>query len=186
MRDFTENINRLRQYRKGADKDDVLYKELVKKELLKNDDLIYLLNNKELEDNEAENDEYFGVNIRPYYLIPETQSSTKNFVCYETSVENISRDNSIIKYQELIFYVLCHESDNIVKELGSARHDLIASVLIDEFQGSNLFGNQMKLISNKPSTTDNDYATRTLVFSQWTSNYPMRNGKVTNLRSGNR
>lgn len=186
MRDFTKEIERLRGYRNKPDKDDVFYKELVKKELLKNDTLIYLLNNKELEDCEAENDEYFGVNIMPMYLLAKTQTSTKNYVCYETSVENISRDNSIIKCQELIFYILCHESDNIVKELGSARHDLIASVLIDEFQGTNLFGNQMKLLSNKPSTTDNDYATRTLIFSQWTSNYPMRNGKVTNLRSGNR
>lgn len=186
MRDFTKEIERLREYRNKPDKDDVYYKELVKKKLLNNDTLIYLLNNKELEDCEAENDEYFGINIMPYYLLAKTQTSTKNYVCYETSVKNISRDNSIIKYQELIFYILCHESDNIVKELGSARHDLIASVLIDEFQGTNLFGNQMKLISNEPSTTDNDYATRTLVFSQWTSNYPMRNGKVTGLRIGNR
>ena len=186
MRNFAKEIEQLRQYRTKPDKDDVFYKELVKKELLKDDRLIYLLNNKELEDAEAENDEYFGVNILPMYLISPTQHSTKNFVCFETFVENVSRENSIIKYQELVFYVLCHESDLIVKECGSARHDLLASVLIDIFQGSNLFGNQMKLISNKPSTTDNDYATRTLIFSQWTSNYPMKNGKVTNLRVGNR
>lgn len=186
MRDFTKEINLLRQFRKDPDKDDVLYKEKVKQKLLDNNELIYLLNNKELEDSEAENDEYFGINILPCYIISPTQSSAKNYVCYETSVENISRDNSIIKYQELIFYILCHVSDNIVKEIGSARHDLIASVLIDAFQGSNLFGNQMKLISNKPSITDNDYVSRTLIFSQWTTNYPVRNGKVTNLRSGNR
>ena len=186
MRDYSKTIDQLRQYRNKPDKDDVFYKELVKQELLKSDDIIYLLNNKELEEAEAENDEYFGVNILPYFIIHPVQAATKNYVCFETSVENISRENSIIKYQELIFYILCHESDNIVKEVGSARHDLIASVLIDTFQGSNIFGNQMKLISNKPSTTDNDYATRTLIFSQWTPNYISRNGRTTGLRIGNR
>ena len=186
MRDFSEQIKQLREYRNKPDKDDVFYKELVKKELLKDNRIIYLLNNKELEEAEAENDEYFGENILPYYLIAEIQSSTKNFICFETSVEQVSRGNSVIKYQQLIFYVLCHNSDNVVKELGSARHDLIASVLIDMFQGSNLFGTQMKLISNKPSTTDNHYATRTLIFTQETPNYVMTNGKVKSLRSGYR
>lgn len=184
MRDFSEQIKQLREYRNKPDKDDVFYKELVKKELLKDERLIYLLNNKELEDAEAENDEYFGINILPFFLIAPTQSSTKNYICFETSVENVSRMNSIIKFQQLHFYVLCHESDNVVKELGSARHDLIASVLIDLFQGSNLFGTQMKLMMNKPSTTDNHYATRTITFSQETPNYVMNNGKVKNLRSG--
>ena len=186
MRDFSKEIEQLRQYRTKPDKDDVFYKELVKKELLNDDRLIYLLNNKELEDAEAENDEYFGINILPMYLIADIQSSTKNFICYETSVEQVSRSNSIIKYQQLIFYVLCHESDNVVKELGSARHDLLASVLIDKFQGSNLFGTQMKLISNIPSTTDNHYATRTLKFTQETPNNVLVNGKVKSLRSGYR
>ena len=184
MRDFSEQIKQLREYRNKPDKDDVFYKELVKKKLLKDERLIYLLNNKELEDAEAENDEYFGISILPQFLIADIQSSTKNFICFETSVEQVSRSNSIIKYQQLIFYVLCHESDNVVKELSSARHDLIASVLIDLFQGSNLFGNQMKLISNKPSTTDNHYATRTLIFTQETANYAVNNGKVKSLRSG--
>lgn len=184
MRDFTKEIEQLRQYRNKPDKDDVFYKELVKKKLLNDDRIIYLLNNKELEDSEAENDEYFGINILPYFIISEIQSSTKNFICFETSVENVSRENSIIKYQHLTFYILCHESDNVVKELGSARHDLIASVLIELFQGSNLFGNQMKLIVNKPSTTDNHYPTRTLVFSQETPNYVLKNGKPIGLRSG--
>ena len=186
MRDFKKVIDKLRQYRNKPDKDDVFYKELVKKRLLEDDRLIYLLNNKELEECEAENDEYFGINILPYFIVSPTQTSTKNFICFETSVENVSRPNSVIKFQQLVFYVLCHESDNVVKEIGSARHDLIASVLIDIFQGSNMFGNQMKLIANKPSTTDNHYPTRTLIFSQETPNYVLKNGRPVSLRSGYR
>ena len=186
MRDFSKEIEQLRQYRTKPDKDDVFYKELIKKELLKSDELIYLLNNKELEEAEAENDEYFGVNIMPFYVINPTQHNTKNYVCFETSVENLSRENSVIKYQEIIFYILCHEADNVVKECGSARHDLIAAVLLDMFNGSNLLGNQLKLMTDKPSVTDNDYATRTLVFSQQSANSVLRNGKVTGLRIGNR
>ena len=61
MRDFSKEIEQLRPYRNKPDKDDVFYKELVKKEVLKDDRIIYLLNNKELEDVDAENDEYFGI-----------------------------------------------------------------------------------------------------------------------------
>ena len=186
MKDYSEIINQLRHYRNKPDKNDVYFKELIKQELLKSDKLIYLLNNKELEEADAENDEYFGTNILPFYIIHPTQHSTKNYICFETSVENISRDNSIMKYQEIVFYILCHVSDNVVKELGSARHDLIAATLLDIFNGSNIFGTQMKLLTDQSSTTDNDYATRTLVFSQISPNSVMRNGKAVNLRIGNR
>ena len=52
------------------------------------------------------------------------------------------------------------------------------------FQGCNDFGTQLKLMSNKPSTTDNDYATRTLVFTQLTTNSITNDNRVTNLRTG--
>ena len=44
------------------------------------------------------------------------------------------------------------------------RHDLIASIIRDRFNWSNIFGMQTHLISSKESTTDNNYLVRTLVF----------------------
>jgi hypothetical protein len=175
--------NYLIDLKKKPNEDDIRYKEIIKQKLLEDDILIWLLNNKQLEDTEAENDEYFGKNIRPQYLIPEVQTDVQNFVCYEISFEDEARYNPDIKYQQIIFYILCHEKNNIVEEIGAARHDLIAGVLIDKFNGSNVFGNQLKLVSDKPSVTDNDYATRVLIFEQKTTNSLTKSdGRTVNLR----
>ena len=169
--------------KKKPNEDDVRYKEIIKQKLLGDDILIWLLNNKELEDDEAENDEYFGTNILPVFIMPDTQTNVQNFVCYELSFEEDARYNPDIKYQNIIFYILCHEDNAIVEEIGSARQDLIAGILIDKFNGSNMFGNQLKLVSDKPSVTDTKYTTRTLVFEQKTTNSLTKaDGKTFNLR----
>lgn len=169
--------------KKKPNEDDIRFKEIIKQKLLEDDVLIWLLNNKELEDSDAENDEYFGVNIRPEYIIPETQTDVQNYLCYEVSFEEGARYNSDIKYQEIIFYILCHEKNGIVSEIGAARKDLIAGILIDKFNGSNIFGNQLKLVSDKPSVTDSKYSTRTLVFEQkGTNSLTKADGRSFNLR----
>lgn len=169
--------------KKQPNEDHIRYKEIIKQALLEDDILIWLLNNKELEDADAENDEYYGVNIRPEFMIPETQSNVQNYVCFETSFEDTARYNSAMKYQDIIFYILCNDKTSIVPEIGAARHDLIAGLLIDKFNGCNLFGNQLKLVSNKPSVTDTHYSTRTLTFEQVTTNSLKKaDGRTFNLR----
>lgn len=169
--------------KKKPNEDDVRYKEIIKQKLLDDDILIWLLNNKTLEDAGAENDEYFGVNIRPEYILPETQTDIQNFLCYETSFDDDAQYNPDIKYQQIIFYILCHEKNDIVAEIGASRKDLIAGILIDKFNGKNYFGNQLKLVQSKPSVTDTDYCTRTLIFEQKTPNSMTdANGRTFNLR----
>lgn len=169
--------------KKKPNEDIIRYKEIIKQKLLEDDVLIWLLNNKELEESDAGNDEYFGENIRSEFIIPETQTDVQNFLCYEVSFEDMARYNPDIKYQEIIFYILCHEANGTVKEIGAARKDLIAGILIDKFNGSNLFGNQLKLVSDKPSVTDSKYSTRTLVFEQKSTNSLTKaDGKSFNLR----
>lgn len=165
-----ENLEYLQSLVDKPNEDDVRYKEIIKQKLIEDENIIYLLHNLELEGEEAEPSEYLGVNILPYYLIEPTQHNVKNFICFETSFNEVSRYNSIIKYQQIIFYVLCHIDDLSVQDVPAARHDLISAVLIDKFQGSNILGLQLKLISDKPSTTDTNYATRTLIFEQYTLN----------------
>lgn len=60
-----DEIAQLRAYSSQPDKDIVRYKRIIKEKLLQNNKIIYLLNNKELEDSGAENDEYYGANILP-------------------------------------------------------------------------------------------------------------------------
>ena len=179
-----KDLAELRRYRNEPDEDNVRYKQIIKKKLLANNKIIYLLHNKELEDEEAEADEYLGVNILPYYLISPTQHNVQNFICFETSFENVSRGNSVMKLQNIIFYILCHQADIKVAELSSPRHDILAAEVTNMFQGCNDFGTQLKLMSDKPSVTDNDYATRTLIFSQITTNSITNEGRQMNLRTG--
>ena len=68
-----EQIQELRALKNLVDSDDIRYKEIIKKTLIENPLIIYLLNNKELEDDEADPSDYLGVNILPYYLIHPSQ-----------------------------------------------------------------------------------------------------------------
>lgn len=162
-------------FKETVDCDDVKIKEQIKKILLNNRFIVHVLNNKELEESDAEPDEYFDVNIKSYFMIPEVQSSTKNFLCYE--VQNTDRlnpygsrslYNSAQKLLTITFYILCHQEDIVEKDTGIARHDLLAALIQDQFNFTNYFGPKIQLISDVPSTTDSKYATRTLIFQQVT------------------
>lgn len=179
-----QELAELRRYRNEPDEDNVRYKQIIKKKLLGNNKIIYLLHNKELEEAEAEADEYLGVNILPYFIVAPVQSNVQNYICFETSFENVSRNNSIMKLQRIIFYILCHVSDINVRELSSPRHDIIAAEITNMFQGCNDFGVQLKLMSDRPTVTDNDYATRTLIFEQTTTNSITNENRKMNLRTG--
>ena len=165
-----EQLQILRDLKKVVDSDDIRYKEIIKKNLIDNDLIIYLLNNKELEDAEADPSDYLGVNILPYFLIHPTQHNVQNFICYEVGFRELERYNSKMKLLQITFYVLCEEKNNIEKNTGIARHDLLGALIMDIFNWSNLFGSQIHCISDVPSVTDNDYATRTIIFEQITDN----------------
>lgn len=180
-----ENLAYLRSLKREKNEDDVRYKEIIKRKLLDDECILYLLHNEKFEEEDAEADDYFGTNILDHYIVYPSQHNVKNFICFETSMDEVSRYNSIIKYQQVIFYVICHEEDINVAEVGAARHDLLAAVLTDMFQGSNCLGFQLKLVSDKPSVLDNKYPARTLIFEQYTTNSVTdKNGQHVGLRYG--
>ena len=165
-----EQIQFLRDLKRVPDSDDIRLKEIIKKTLIENELIIYLLNNKELESAEADPSDYLGVNILPYYLIAPSQHDVQNFICYEVETRDLIRYNPKMKKQHVIFYVLCEEKNNIEKKTGIARHDLIAALIIHLFNWTNVFGQQIHLLSDIPSVVDGDYACRTLVFEMDTDN----------------
>lgn len=165
-----EQIQILRDLKNNVDSDNIRYKEIIKKSLIENDLIIYLLNNKELESVGADPSDYLGINILPAYLIHPTQHNVQNFICYEVGFREVQRYNSKMKLLQVTFYVLCEEKNNIEKRTGIARHDLLGALILDIFNWSNVFGGQIHCISDVPSVTDNDYATRTIIFEQLTDN----------------
>ena len=175
-------LNKLRAYADTPDDDNIRYKEKIHDALLNNVELLYALNNEELEselfdgkelniDKETgellgEVDRYFGdnSNIRPYLFIPETQTDVKHYVCYQVMFDELPRYQNMQKYTEITFNIFVNGKDRTDKLTGIPRHDLIASIIREKFNWSNIFGMQTHLISSKESVTDNNYLVRTLIF----------------------
>ena len=176
-------LNKLRDYASTPDDDNIRYKEKIHDALLSNVELLYALNNEELEselfdeddnlliDEETgellgEVDRYFGdnSNIRPYLFIPDTQTDVKHYVCYQVAFDELPRYPNIQKYTEITFNIFVNGKDRTDKLTGIPRHDLIASIIREKFNWSNIFGMQTHLISSKESVTDNNYLVRTLIF----------------------
>ena len=175
-------LNKLRAYTDTPDDDNIRYKEKIHDALLNNAELLYALNNEELEselfdgkelniDKETgellgEVDRYFGdnSNIRPYLFIPDTQTDVKHYVCYQVAFDELPRYSNIQKYTEITFNIFVNGKDRTDKLTGIPRHDLIASIIREKFNWSNIFGMQTHLISSKESITDNNYLVRTLIF----------------------
>lgn len=197
-------LNKLRAYRTTPDDENIQYKKKIEKALMLNPCLLYALNEKSLESelfdddgninwewNEetkeyeplGEWDRYFGgtSNIRPYLFIPDTQTEVKHYICYQVSFDEMPRYQDTLKYTNVTFTIFVHGNDRNDKLTGIPRHDLIASIIRERFNWSNIFGMQTHLISSKESTTDNNYLVRTLVFQVVDTNgiYKTTNNKTT-------
>lgn len=196
-------LNKLRAYKESPDDENIQYKRKIEKALMLNPCLLYALNEKSLESelfdddgninwewNEetkeceplGEWDRYFGgtSNIRPYLFIPDTQTEVKHYICYQVSFDEMPRYQDTLKYTNVTFTIFVHGNDRNDKLTGIPRHDLIASILRERFNWSNIFGMQTHLVSSKESTTDNNYIVRTLVFQVVDTNgiYKTSNGKT--------
>ena len=178
-----ELLNKLRAYADTPDDDNIKYKNIIRKALLNCPELLYALNNNELEpelfdengnlliDEDTgellgEVDRYFGdnSNIRPSLFIPDTQTTVNSYVCYQVMFDELPRYSNIQKYTEITFNIFVNGKDRTDKLTGIPRHDLIASIIRERFNWSSIFGMQTHLISSKESVTDNNYLVRTLVF----------------------
>lgn len=202
-------LNKLRAYKNTPDDENIQYKKKIEKALMLNPCLLYALNEKSLESelfdddgninwewNEdtkeyeplGEWDRYFGgtSNIRPYLFIPDTQTEVKHYICYQVSFDEMPRYQDTLKYTNVTFTIFVHGNDRNDKLTGIPRHDLIASIIRERFNWSNIFGMQTHLVSSKESTTDNNYLVRTLVFQVVDTNgiYNTSNSKTSIVNYG--
>ena len=180
-------LNKLRAYKTTPDDENIQYKKKIEKALMLNPCLLYTLNEKSLESELFDDDgninwkwnedtkeyeplgewgRYFGSNsnIRPFLFIPDTQTEVKHYICYQVAFDETPRYQDTLKYTTITFTIFVHGNDRMDKLTMIPRHDLIASIIRERFNWSNIFGMQTHLISSKESTTDNNYLVRTLVF----------------------
>ena len=203
-------LNKLRAYKTTPDDENIQYKKKIEKALMLNPCLLYTLNEKSLESELFDDDgninwkwnedtkeyeplgeweRYFGSNsnIRPFLFIPDTQTEVKHYICYQVSFDEMPRYQDTLKYTNVTFTIFVHGNDRYDKLTGIPRHDLIASIIRERFNWSNIFGMQTHLISSKESTTDNNYLVRTLVFQVVDTNgiYNTSNSKTSNSKTSN-
>jgi hypothetical protein len=174
-------LNKFRAYGKTPDDENIRYKAQIKKALLKCPELLFALHEEEFEQKMFDGDgnivwdenndlkygdEYFGSNsnIRPFLFFPETQTEVKHYLCYQIGFDELPRYSTIQKYTEITFTIFVDGRDSIETKSGISRHDLIASIIRERFNWSNIFGMQTHLVSNKESSTDSNYIVRTLIF----------------------
>ena len=203
-------LNKLRAYKTTPDDENIQYKKKIEKALMLNPCLLYTLNEKSLESELFDDDgninwkwnedtkeyeplgeweRYFGSNsnIRPFLFIPDTQTEVKHYICYQVSFDEMPRYQDTLKYTNVTFTIFVHGNDRYDKLTGIPRHDLIASIIRERFNWSNIFGMQTHLISSKESTTDNNYLVRTLVFQVVDTNgiHKTSNSKTSNSKTSN-
>ena len=177
-----ELLNKLRAYADTPDDDNIRIKEQIKDTFLNCPELLYAIHNKELESElfdedgnlnidedgnlTGEVDRYFGenANIRPFLFIPETQDEVKNYVCYQTGYSDIVRYNDKEKNLIVTFTIFVNGKDSIDKLTNVPRHDLIASIIRENFAWIGLEISTPTPFGDKESTTDNNYLVRTLQY----------------------
>lgn len=182
MNDVEKEIQEIIEYKKRYENDNIYYKEIIKNKLINNSKIIYSINNKDL-DPDCPAD-YVGENILPFYLIVDTQSKAQNYICFETSFDEVDRYNKIMKFGQVVFYIICDNKEIYDKKTGIARHDLLAALIIEEFNWTNMFGTQIKLVSDKPVAIDSQYVGRTLIFQQTTTNSAIKDKRIVNTIGG--
>lgn len=172
-----EMLVNLRAYMEEPDDDAIRLKEKVKARLLNCPELLWSLNagsqyEAVLFDDDGnllttgEWDIYYGENafIRPFLFIPETQDTVANYLCFQVSTEENMRRNDEMKYFVITFTILVHEKNAIDKEVGIARHDLIASIIRELMAWSSITMSHAVPIFESEGTTDNNYITKVLKF----------------------
>lgn len=168
---YTEDdIKFLQSFRDNIDYDGIKCKQQVKKMLLANKHILHVLNNNELEEKEAEPDDYYLVNVFPYYIIHPIQHEVQNFVTFQVSSTELPQFDKTKKYLQVIFVVLSHVGDVIDKDTTLPRHDLLGALVQDQFNYTNICGKKIHLVEDKEIIVDNDYAGRQLTFEQYVDN----------------
>ena len=136
-------------------------KRKIKQVLIGDPDILETLNNPDIDIEDS--DQFLDTNIFGFIRVPHTQDTVHNFICFAVDDIEESRFNEAMKIQYVQFTCICH-LDDMKTEYGIDRHDLLGYLIRDNFNWSNIFGLQFKLIYNKESVIDSDYYCRTLKF----------------------
>lgn len=103
--------------------------------------------------------------IFPYGRIPSTEQEVKSYITVTCDVKELSRNNNLIRYVQLIVRVIAHVQIMQVPGQSINRIDLLSARMDKALNGSNRFGiGPLSIVSNKEYTMDKNHFYRELVF----------------------
>lgn len=173
------------------------YKYKIMQLLTQNQDILWTLNNKDLEkqkkiitNDNGDKTEYLNgdlyryVNIFDFLRIPDIQSEVENYVCFEVHDVETPRYNKDFIIKNIVFRTLSTDKGYIT-DWGISRHDLLAVIIQTQFDWSNIFGTHIEKVSdygesiNVGRSLNKDFYYREFVYEQKIPNSPankFRNG----------
>lgn len=156
-------INRSIDEKNSSNLDDIFrYKYKIMQMLISNQDILHALHNDELsKGNEVINgDLYRDVCIFDFMKLPDNKTEVKNYVCFE--VNDVSSYDSLVN-KRIIFRTVSHE-DDYKTDWGINRHDLLASIIKNEFDWSNALGMHFEKESDNGYVTNDGYYYREIIY----------------------
>lgn len=167
------------------------YKYIIMDILTKNQDILSVLHNKDFEQEDKKingllnGDLYRDVNIFNFLKIPDTQSVSKNYICFEVDDMEQVRYNEALITKNITFRTVAFE-DDIKTDWGIARQDLLAMIIKSEFDWSNIFGMHVSKIYDRGRVSEDGYYYRELIYETTVPNNlvnKMKNGGITYSRT---
>lgn len=156
-------LNRSIDEKNSSNLDDIFrYKYKIMQMLISNQDILHALHNDELsKGNEIINgDLYRNVCIFDFMKLPDNKTEVKNYVCFE--VNDVSSYDSLVN-KRIVFRTVSHE-DDYKTDWGISRHDLLASIIKNEFDWSNALGMHFEKESDNGYVTNDGYYYREIIY----------------------
>ena len=140
-------------------------KKIIAADLCKDADIIELLNNTELQEKNAPPEDYLFKNIYPFLKVPDIQSTVKNFICFDIDdVGDLAYNNAFL-HRQIKIRVMSHEQD-VKTPWGVPRQDILAMMIEERMNWSDLLGIQMKKVYDSAKIAENGYYYRNMYFDQ--------------------
>ena len=169
MIDIIERSHRLSDSNNLTYDDIDSYKYIIMDILTKNQDILKTLHNESFEQEDKKingllnGDLYRDVNIFNFLKIPDTQSVSKNYICFEVDDMEQVRYNEALITKNITFRTVAFE-DDIKTDWGIARQDLLAMIIKSEFDWSNIFGMHVSKIYDRCRVSEDGYYYRELIY----------------------
>lgn len=134
--------------------------------LVENDDIVTALGADDIDDRYS----LIYTHLYPYLRVPDTKTETGSYILISISVPRVSTKNNTYKMMEITICVVTHQ-DHMQTTYNANRNDLLAGIIIDEFNWSDILGFEMELVSDKESILTDVYHLREIRFHALAKNY---------------